>query len=300
MELHYEEGNTLRSIIISHQPREKQNLTVVKISLREDFGLCLWRFREQGKEANEWLAKKKIKMLPLILLASEMGRAGLALFSSLSEIAECMFFNPKKQASCLYLRAEVSWVVFVCRAWCKCFYFCLFNLCAFSLCLPFRTSLNLAFLQIANWQQISALPSVFFLRWHANTRKPRDSSSSWEVDAAEICKEAVQAFLPHMARIELAAASPIKGGRQTLNPLANLHLASAPQSHKSTAGPTSRPWVPRSSWQNTAELQVWKWNPGELEDCRNNAMELQMHKGEEMWLWESSLCSWWFPKALLC
>lgn len=61
MELHYEEGNTLRSIIISHQPGEKQNLTVVKISLREDFGLCLWRFREQGKEANEWLAKKKIK-----------------------------------------------------------------------------------------------------------------------------------------------------------------------------------------------------------------------------------------------
>lgn len=58
MELHYEEGNTLRGIIISHQPGEKQNLTVVKISPREDFSLCLWRFRERGKEANEWLAKK--------------------------------------------------------------------------------------------------------------------------------------------------------------------------------------------------------------------------------------------------
>lgn len=53
MELHYEEGNTLRSIIVSHRPREKQNLTAVEISLREDFGLCLWRFRERGKEANE-------------------------------------------------------------------------------------------------------------------------------------------------------------------------------------------------------------------------------------------------------
>lgn len=58
MELHYEEGNTLRSIIISHQPGEKQNLTVVEISLREDFGLCLRRFRERGKEANESSAKK--------------------------------------------------------------------------------------------------------------------------------------------------------------------------------------------------------------------------------------------------
>ena len=111
------------------------------------------------------------KMLPLISLASETRRAGVALFSSLSEIAECIFFNPGKQASCLHLRAEVSWVGFVCRVWCKCFYFCLFNLCAFTLCLPFGASLNLAFLQIPNSQQISALPSVFFLHWHANTRK---------------------------------------------------------------------------------------------------------------------------------
>lgn len=109
------------------------------------------------------------KPLPLILLACEMRRAGVALFSSLSEIAECIFFNPGKQASCLHLRAEV---VFARRAWYKCFYFCLFNLCAFTLCLPFGASLDLAFLQIPNsQQQISALPSVFFLHWHANTRK---------------------------------------------------------------------------------------------------------------------------------
>lgn len=95
----------------------------------------------------------------------------MALFSSLSEIAECIFFNPEKQASCLHLRTQVSWVVFVCRVWCKCFYFCLFNLRAFTLCLPFRASLNLAFLQIPNLQQIAALPSVFFLLRHSNTRK---------------------------------------------------------------------------------------------------------------------------------
>lgn len=100
-------------------------------------------------------------MLPLISLASEMRRAGVALFSSLSEIAECIFFNPGKQASCLHLRAQVSWVGFVCRVWCKRFYFCLSNLCAFTLCLPFGASLNLVFLQIPNLQQISSLPSVF-------------------------------------------------------------------------------------------------------------------------------------------
>lgn len=251
MELHYEEGNTLRSIIISHQPGEKQNLTVVKISLREDFSLCLWRFREQGKEANEWLAKKK--MLPLILLAYEMRRTEVALFSSQSEIAECIIFNSGKQASCLHLRAEVSWVFLVCKVWCKRCYFCLFNLCACTLCLPFAVSLNLAFLQIPNSQQISALLSVFFLCWHANTRKPQDSSSSWMVDAGQICKE-MQTFPPYMAGRELAAASPVMGGRQTL---ASLHLASAPQSHKSAIGLTSGPWVPLPSWQNTAELQVW-------------------------------------------
>lgn len=185
MELHYEEGNTLRRFIISHWPGEKQNLTAVEISLREDFGLCLWRFREQGKEANEWLAQKKT--LSLILLACEMRGAGVALFSSLSKIAECIFFNPGKQGSCLHLRAEVSWVVFACRVWCKRFYFCLFNLCAFTLSLPLGASLNLAFLQIPNSQkQISALPSVFFLHWHANTGKLWDSSSLWEVDAAQI------------------------------------------------------------------------------------------------------------------
>lgn len=58
MELHYEEGNTLRSIIISHRPGEKQNLTAAEISLREDFALCLWRFREQGKRImSDWLKK---------------------------------------------------------------------------------------------------------------------------------------------------------------------------------------------------------------------------------------------------
>ena len=248
MELHYEEGNTLRCIIISQQPGEKQNLTVVKISLRENFGLCLWRFREQEKEAKEWFAKKK--MLPLISLVSETRRAGVALFSSPSEIADCVVFNPGKQASCLHLRAEVSWVVFPCRVWCKCFYFFSFNLCAFALCLPFRASLNLAFLQIPNSQQISALTSVFFLCWHASTRKLQASPSSWAVDAAQICKEAVPAFLSHMARSE-------SGSRQTLNPLASLHLASALLSHKSAVGPTSDPRVPPPSWQNTAELQVW-------------------------------------------
>lgn len=66
-------------------------------------------------------------------------------------------------------------------------FFCLFNLSAFTLCLPFGVSLYLAFLQIPNsQQQISALPSVFFLHWHANTRKLWDSSSLWEVDAAQI------------------------------------------------------------------------------------------------------------------
>lgn len=58
MELHYEEGNTLRSIIISHRPGEKQNLTAAEMSLREDFALCLWRFREPGKRImSDWLKK---------------------------------------------------------------------------------------------------------------------------------------------------------------------------------------------------------------------------------------------------
>lgn len=124
------------------------------------------------------IGQKKKKMLPLIFLASETRRAGVALFSSLSEIAECIFFNPGKQASSSRLRAEVSWVVFVCRVWHKCFYFCLFNLCAFALRLPFGASLNLAFLQTPNSQHISALPSVFSLRWHVNAGKPQESSSS--------------------------------------------------------------------------------------------------------------------------
>lgn len=208
---------------------------------------------------NDW-PKKKNKMLPLILLASETRRAGVALFSSLSEIAECIFFNPGKQASCLHLRAEVKLAE---RFFClqglvqKRIYFCLFNLCAFALSLPYEVSLNLASLQIPNSQQISALPSVFFLRWHANTRKPQDSSSSWTVDAAQSCKEVVQAFLPDTVGRKPAAASPVMGGRQTLHPLASPHLASAPQSHKSAAGRTSDLWVPPPSWQNTVEPQVW-------------------------------------------
>lgn len=106
-------------------------------------------------------------------------------------------------------------MVFVCRVWRKCFYFCLFNLCAFALRLPFRASLNLARLQIPNSQQISALPSVgfFFLRWHANTRKPQDSPSSQAMDAAQTFKKAVLPFLPRTARRQGAAASPMTGGK---------------------------------------------------------------------------------------
>lgn len=164
-----------------------------------------------------------------------MRGAGVALFSSRSEIAECVFINPGKQASGLHLRAEVSWVAFAHRVWCKRFYFCLFNLCAFTPCLPFGVSLNLAFLQIPNsQQQISALPSVFFLHWHANTRKLWDSSSLWEVDAAQI---------PRRLRGHSCLTCPgtagcrelWTGGKADLNPLASLHLASAPWSHKSAS-----------------------------------------------------------------
>lgn len=76
MELHYEEGNTLRSIIISHRPGEKQNLTAAEMSLREDFCLCLWRFREQGKEANEWLAQKKPAAINFVSMGDERSRSG--------------------------------------------------------------------------------------------------------------------------------------------------------------------------------------------------------------------------------
>lgn len=64
---------------------------------------------------SDWLKKN---LLPLILLAWEMRGAGVALFSSRSEIAECIFINSGKQASCLHLRAEVSWVGFAHRVWC--------------------------------------------------------------------------------------------------------------------------------------------------------------------------------------
>lgn len=95
MELHYEEGNTLRSIIISHQPGEKQILTVVEISGR--ISTCFYeglRSREK-RLMNHWPKKKQ----PLIFLASETRRAGKALFRSLTEIAKYVFFNPHTRIS---------------------------------------------------------------------------------------------------------------------------------------------------------------------------------------------------------
>lgn len=75
---------------------------------RDDFSLCLWRFREHGKEANEWLTKKKnTQNLPLILPASETRRLELVL--CLKE--QCLFCNPGKQSSCTHLRAR--WLLFV-------------------------------------------------------------------------------------------------------------------------------------------------------------------------------------------
>lgn len=86
MELHYEEGNTLRSIIISHQPGEKQNLTVVKIA--GTISACVYEGSGSMEKRlmNDW-PKKKNQNLPLILPASETRRAGVAWFSSLSERA---------------------------------------------------------------------------------------------------------------------------------------------------------------------------------------------------------------------
>lgn len=117
MELHYEEGNTLRSIIISHQPGEKHNLTAVKaLSLSGRISACVYAgLGSRGKRLmNDWQKKKtpRIKKLTLILLASKARRAGVALFSSLSEIAECVFFNTgnKPQACTLKLKLT-GWIL---------------------------------------------------------------------------------------------------------------------------------------------------------------------------------------------
>lgn len=49
------------------------------------------------------------KPLPLILLACEMRGAGVALFSSRTEMAECIFFNSMGQASCTSKLKLAGW-----------------------------------------------------------------------------------------------------------------------------------------------------------------------------------------------
>lgn len=69
---------------------------------------------------------------------------------------------------------------------------------------------------------------------------------------------------------------PWAGGKADLNPLASLHLASAPQSHKSASAAPGFHHRP----DKTQLSFMCEMNPGELESRRNNTTKLQIPWGE--------------------
>lgn len=178
----------------------------------------------------------------------------------------------------ILILASQSWVVFVCRVWCKHFYFCLFNLCVCTLDLPFGASPNLAFSQIPNSQQILTLPSVFFLHWHANNKEIAGfiqlMSGGCRTDLQGGC-----AGIPASCRgRDPAATSLVMGGWQPLTPwqvctwLLHCKAINQLQDTPRALGFLHPPdKTTKPSWASSV-----KWNPGELKGCRDNSIKFQI------------------------
>lgn len=255
------------------------------------FQLVFMEVWELGKEANEWLAQKK-PPLPLILLACEMRGAGVALFSSWSEIAEWIFlilgskphaFTSEMKLAGWFLLAGLGENAFIFA------------------CLTFVPS-------------PSVCPLERLWIWHSCKSQTLSSKSQpypqclfctgMQVPGNGEIHPACERWMQHRSPggctgIPASHAGwascrePCAGGKQSWTPWQLctwlLHLRAINQ-HQQPLGSTHKTQLSfkcemKSRWVGEQQKQHHK---------ASNPM------GGEVQLWDSSLCSWWWLKTPLC